>query len=110
MLQNFLKRIINRIIKVNDVPVKYDFPCKDCLIKAMCTQACDKIIMDDTLLMKEFVKHEACPDCGGKDFIEGPCGGMSQNIKCSGCGHWFNVALPVFIQRIRITDTGGFIS
>ena len=37
------------------------------------------------------VKH-CCPDCGGEEFLMGPRGGLSQNIKCGGCGSEFNVA------------------
>jgi hypothetical protein len=35
-----------------------------------------------------------CPDCNGKDFLMGPHGGMSQNIKCANprCGSEFNCA------------------
>lgn len=84
------------------------FPCKECLVKPMCTAACDKIIMDEKVLMEKFLEYEGCPDCGSKEFIEGPSGGMAQNIKCADCGHWFNVALPLFIQRIRITTHGRF--
>ena len=33
-----------------------------------------------------------CSYCGGKDFFEGPSGGMSINSLCSNmkCRHWFN--------------------
>lgn len=32
-----------------------------------------------------------CPDCQSERFQEGPHGGMSVNIKCSGCGARFNI-------------------
>ncbi|UPK03081.1 hypothetical protein [Bradyrhizobium sp. 170] len=33
-----------------------------------------------------------CQDCGGFIFRAGPCGGLSQNIECAGCGQRFNVS------------------
>lgn len=95
----------------NLVPPKKDkFPCSDdnCLVRMSCRQACDKIIMDKDKLRKAFLKYEACPDCGSENFMEGPSGGMSQNVKCGGCGHWFNLALPLFIERIHINTNGRF--
>jgi len=82
------------------------FPCSDdaCLVRMACTKPCEKIEMDDDVLKALFVKYEACPDCGSDSFSEGPSGGMAQNVKCNGCEHWFNLGLPLFIQRIHITD------
>lgn len=31
-----------------------------------------------------------CPNCGSNQWYEGPSGGMATNIKCGGCGLWFN--------------------
>lgn len=42
-----------------------------------------------------------CPDCGSEKFYEGPSGGMSINIKCAGCGSWFNDMGPFGIERIH---------
>lgn len=87
--------------------IKYEiFPCSsdDCLVRMTCTKACDKIIMDNELLKKAFLKHNACPDCGSKRFYDGPHGGLAQNVKCTGCGHWFNLGLPLFIERIHMID------
>lgn len=86
------------------------FPCSDdnCLVRAACTKACDKLEMDDDKLMKLFLEYNACPDCGSTKFKEGPSGGLSQNVQCAGCGHHFNLALPMFIQRIHIGENGVF--
>jgi len=86
------------------------FPCSsdDCLIRAACTQACDKIEMDEDKLMGLFLKYNCCPDCGGEQFMEGPSGGMSTNVRCSSCKHWFNMSLPVCIERIHIDSNGVF--
>ena len=32
----------------------------------------------------------SCPDCGCNSFLDGPCGGISQNIKCCCCGKTYN--------------------
>lgn len=42
-----------------------------------------------------------CPDCGGKEFLEGPRGGMCVNIKCNNCGSKFNISETMrFAERI----------
>lgn len=85
---------------------KIKFPCSsdNCLVRAACTKPCDKIEMDNDKLMDLFMKYNACPDCGSENFMEGPSGGMATNVKCRGCGHWFNLALPMFIERIHVTE------
>jgi hypothetical protein len=96
-------------IKIEYEPI-YKFPCsnKNCLVRPSCTKACDKIIMDEKELMDAFMKYKCCPDCGCENFIEGASGGGAVNVKCRGCGHWFNLALPLFIQRIHISSDGTF--
>ena len=86
------------------------FPCSsdNCLVRAACTQACEKLITDEDELTKFFQKHRCCPDCGSKEFFDGPSGGAAINIKCAGCGHWFNNALPLFVQRIHLSPNGSF--
>ena len=81
------------------------FPCAsdNCLIRMTCSKPCEKIEMDDDKLMDLFMKYNACPDCGCENFAEGPSGGAATNVKCNGCGHYYNFALPVFIQRIHVT-------
>lgn len=81
------------------------FPCKsdNCLVRAACTKPCDKLITDRKDLRDFFEKYRCCPDCASESFHEGPCGGLSQNIKCADCGHWFNLALPVFVERIHMS-------
>jgi len=90
---------------------KYEFPCSSdkCIVRAACTQACDKLEMDDNKVKDLFLEHNACPDCGSEKFNEGPSGGAATNVKCSGCGHWFNLGLPLFIQRIHITPNRVFV-
>lgn len=49
---------------------------------------------------------QECPDCGCPDFLEGPSGGISQNIKCAAprCGSTFNVGIAfgkvIHVERI----------
>jgi len=44
-----------------------------------------------------------CPNCGCDAFNKGPSGGMSLNIRCSGCGtkYWF---APPFTPEIIDND------
>jgi DNA-directed RNA polymerase subunit RPC12/RpoP len=32
-----------------------------------------------------------CPDCGCREFYEGPSGGLCINWQCAGCGNKFNI-------------------
>lgn len=84
----------------------YEFPCSsdNCLVRAACTKPCEKIEMDDKKVMELFMKYTCCVDCGSDKFSEGPSGGGATNVKCGGCGHWFNLGLPLFIQRIHINE------
>ena len=41
-----------------------------------------------------------CPDCGSEEFGAGPEGGMSVNIVCLKCKHWFNMS-PFSLERIH---------
>lgn len=43
---------------------------------------------------------QGCPDCGNKDFLEGPSGGLCVNFKCNKCGSTFNDMGPFGIERI----------
>jgi len=85
---------IKRIFKKNPI-----YPCTDCVVFACCSMLCDKIIKDERKLHHFFNEHRCCPDCGTKEFYEGPRGGMSTNIKCAGCSHKFNRS-PVHVERI----------
>lgn len=91
----------------------HTFPCSsdECLIRmSKCRQACDKIETDNEKVMELFMKYDKCPDCGSTKFMEGPSGGMCTNVKCSWCGHWFNMGLPMFIERIHFDkSTGRFL-
>jgi transcription elongation factor Elf1 len=83
---------------------EYLFPCKECLVRASCnfSKPCDKLEINEEKILEIFLKHKCCPDCGGKAFYEGPSGGASLNVKCTSCGHKFNMSLPFFVQRIDI--------
>jgi hypothetical protein len=99
---NRVKNIVEKVLKNN---MEDKFPCRsdNCLVRAACTKPCDKLMMDPKLLRDFVEENKCCPDCGSQEFYEGPCGGLSQNVKCAGCGHWFNFALPVFVERIHIS-------
>ncbi len=57
----------------------------------------DSELAGDPCSVREIKCIEAneCPDCGG-EIRWGPCGGMSQNVKCFGeCGRRFNYTGPL---------------
>lgn len=47
---------------------------------------------------KRIARNRTCPDCGGL-FLRGPIGGLSENVRCSQCGHEFNIT---FIDRNHV--------
>jgi hypothetical protein len=52
------------------------------------------------------VQHERrCPDCGST-LADGPRGGLSQNVLCSGCGSRFNDTLAFGVDRISDAGAG----
>lgn len=85
--------------------IKYTPVCKGCLVKSSCdlSKPCEKLELDEDKLRDIFTQYRCCPDCGSKKFYEGPSGGMAQNMQCCGCSHWFNMGLPLFVQRIHYT-------
>jgi len=48
----------------------------------------------------EDLNQGRCPACGGRDFYEGPHGGLAVNVKCVNCGSCFNLCPPFTPQRI----------
>lgn len=55
------------------------------------------------IFYKSYRRKFTCPDCKGHDFLRGPRGGLSTNIKCANikCGSRFNVFVQGrFIERI----------
>ncbi len=101
---DFLKSKMKEVLKE-----KYSFPCKTCLVLPCCSKAgqCEKLEFNSRKIKEFFMKHECCIDCGSTELHEGPSGGMSINVKCGGCGHWFNMGLPLFIERIHMPGIPG---
>ena len=46
--------------------------------------------------------EKGCVDCGCKDFLEGPSGGIAQNVKCANdeCGSKYNIMPMGWAERI----------
>lgn len=69
------------------------------------------MIKDVTEDEARFLDDGMCPDCKGDKFYEGPHGGMSVNVMCSGCKSEFNITpgIPGTFgkQRIGLSDNGG---
>lgn len=94
----------HEMVKPSNVIIRIEkrlFPCIDCIVSANCTELCDKVIMDNEELTRIARKYNCCPDCGGRDFLEGPQGGICTNIMCAKCRHRFN-ASPLGMERIGI--------
>lgn len=55
----------------------------------------------------EALDRAECPDCGAKRLQEGPCGGVSMNIRCAVCGSRFNIipGCPGSFGKERIGDS-----
>jgi hypothetical protein len=45
-----------------------------------------------------------CPNCENDFLVEGPSGGLSQNIRCRTCGQGYNVS-PLNIENIGINES-----
>ena len=45
-----------------------------------------------------------CPDCGGWTFRRGPSGGLTDNIKCVGCGSRFNFCPPCWVMPLGFAE------
>lgn len=65
----------------------------------------DAIYDEEEILYNQLVGL-GCPDCGNKEFEEGPSAGIATNIRCSNeeCHSEFNIApMMRFAERIRHT-------
>lgn len=49
-------------------------------------------------------KKGACPNCGGHLFHPGPRGGLSENIRCAGCGAKWWIGAPFPPEPLQNTD------
>jgi hypothetical protein len=57
---------------------------------------------DKDALKKCLFEEQCCWYCGCGDFLEGPSGGMSQNMMCASCGARYNVCSPFFAELIGL--------
>ena len=94
-----VKSFFNKAGKIV-VEQKPEFPCNGCVVEASCHKPCDKLERDNKNIKKLFEENQCCIDCGEKKLLEGPSGGMSQNVRCSNCGHEYNFMYPIGIERI----------
>ena len=63
-----------------------------------------KYPLSEDMLSNIYQQNNKCPDCymSAEEYIRyGPSGGMSQNIKCSFCGSFFNDLGPFGLNRIH---------
>ena len=105
-MKNLKKHIREIYVKFKDIIYPPKYPCSEChlvISGVECKELCDKVEMNDNKLRAHMMDHNTCADCGVAKWYMGPCGGASQNIKCAGCGHKFNHALPMLFERISLT-------
>lgn len=102
MIDTITEWVKSLMRKINP-PKPPTYPCKECFMITLeqgCSELCDKVEMNENRILDIITEFKRCPDCGSPKFYEGPSGGMSQNMKCAGCGHKFNSGLPLFFERI----------
>lgn len=66
------------------------------------TEAKEGTLLSDTVegRLYELIEANECPDCHHHDgFYEGPSGGLSTNVECVNCHHWFNITPVVGIAE-----------
>ena len=93
-LLNWIKSLWRRIVVQN-----YPYEEQDTMLRhaprAAHVEDQDGVPVADTPQGKLWItmmNEDICPDCRQKArWIAGPQGGLSQNIKCAHCGHWYNV-------------------
>ena len=57
--------------------------------------------VDERRALMKSITDNICPNCWQNVmFLEGPCGGASQNIKCPDCGQAYNWCPGFFAERI----------
>lgn len=49
---------------------------------------------------EQTLRKGTCPDCEVGSFLQGPCGGISMNVKCDYCGSKFNYHVVCSTDRI----------
>jgi hypothetical protein len=65
------------------------------------------LLKSDEEVSAWFVQNRTCPDCGSSEFVNGPRGGASRNMRCANavCSAEFNVlevqGQYLFAQRIH---------
>lgn len=63
-------------------------------------QALKKDKRSDNEKMFDELTKNGCLDCGCNEFLEGPSGGLAQNVKCAKCGSKYNIMPMGWAERI----------
>jgi protein-arginine kinase activator protein McsA len=81
------------------------YPCKDCIVKSICSKVCDKITTENS--RDYIVKNRCCPDCGGREGVEFTS--VWRYFMCSTCYSLFRTSLsnnnPVVRRNGKSTTT-----
>jgi hypothetical protein len=90
---------------MNKYPCLNKYPCKDCLIKGVCSKLCDKVL-DSDFIFEFILKNRHCPDCRCEKVIH--CGGenLSNNTmlidSCTSCIECGSLYFTVVMNDGRI--------
>lgn len=55
----------------------------------------------DDLVMRDEQGYLYCPNCGSKEWYDGPGGGSFGNIKCANCNREYNNLGPFGLEEIK---------
>lgn len=83
------------------------YPCKECLVFVICSKLCDKIEMNDYVILERIKKEKCCPDCGGNVFLENFCRGGMQEMTCTICKHKFHIVLLKALELHKEPSSSG---
>jgi len=71
------------------------FPCKECLVKVVCIQLCNKLSTNNEYIIN-IIKENKCPDCSSK-LIEKTYPTLLSDYYCSYCE-------SIFYSEISLKD------
>jgi hypothetical protein len=79
-----------------------EYPCKECIVKNLCSKACDKVSPSGFNLFIRFYLKKYCPDCGCTRFNVPKFIGRGNKIIyiiCMDCRRSFNMILYIYEAR-----------
>ena len=75
------------------------FPCKECLIVAVCKDFCKEIENKSYLLRNELINKNICPDCGTNNKFNVRQSFKKYECECQNCKHVFFMISFSYVVR-----------